>query len=538
LARSPLLRFLRKIAALHAEADSRGVEVQQVVDERAGSAPRRFGRRRVLAGSAFAAAALALPARAKSQAAPRIAIVGGGIAGLSCALRLADAGVASTVYEAKGRVGGRMFSNRTGYWADGQVTEWCGELIDTGHTEVIALADRFGLPLDNQHAAEPFGATETYQFLGSYYSYAQAVADFQAIFAAVKHDAQKAGWPTTYDNNNAYGRALDAMSVYDWIESRVPGGHSSPMGRLLDVAYNIEYGGTSREQSCLGLVFLLAYQPDPQGFGVFGESDETYHVRGGNQRIPEAIASHLGSAVQLGQRLSDLRQRSDGTFALTFTSGRTSTTQTADVVVLALPFAILRNMDLSRLPFDPLKLKAIREQGAGHNGKLQLQFNRRLWNEPGPWGLSSGTFFTDNGAQAGWEPTRGQPGTHGILNDYTGAEVTDSMATNVAFATIADKNVQRDAARFLGQAELLFPGVGALFNGKATSSIPHLDADFGLAYSYWKVGQYTSFSGYERVRQGNVLFAGEHCSVDFGGYMEGGATEGARAAGEILAQLK
>jgi monoamine oxidase len=39
------------------------------------------------------------------------------------------------------------------------------------------------------------------------------------------------------------------------------------------------------------------------------------------------------------------------------------------------------------------------------------------------------------------------------------------------------------------------------------------------------------------VRQGNVFFAGEHCSVEYQDYMEGGAAEGARAAHEILAEL-
>jgi monoamine oxidase len=47
------------------------------------------------------------------------------------------------------------------------------------------------------------------------------------------------------------------------------------------------------------------------------------------------------------------------------------------------------------------------------------------------------------------------------------------------------------------------------------------------------VGQYTSFGGYEKVRQGNVLFCGEHTSTDFQGFMEGGAAEGKRAARQI-----
>ncbi|MBV9271502.1 MAG: NAD(P)-binding protein, partial [Candidatus Eremiobacteraeota bacterium] len=47
----------------------------------------------------------------------RVAIVGAGMAGLCAALRLHDAGIASTVYESSSRVGGRMHSERA-YWND------------------------------------------------------------------------------------------------------------------------------------------------------------------------------------------------------------------------------------------------------------------------------------------------------------------------------------------------------------------------------------------------------------------------------------
>jgi len=36
------------------------------------------------------------------------------------------------------------------------------------------------------------------------------------------------------------------------------------------------------------------------------------------------------------------------------------------------------------------------------------------------------------------------------------------------------------------------------------------------------------------VRQGPIHFAGEHCSLEMQGYMEGAAREGARAARELL----
>jgi monoamine oxidase len=59
------------------------------------------------------------------------------------------------------------------------------------------------------------------------------------------------------------------------------------------------------------------------------------------------------------------------------------------------------------------------------------------------------------------------------------------------------------------------------------------------SYSYWKVGQYTLFSGSERERSGKCHFAGEHCSINYQGYMEGGTEEGARAVNnEILSDYK
>ncbi len=185
--------------------------------------------------------ALALPRRVRAVGQPTVVIVGAGIAGLTCALELADHDIASTVYEASGRIGGRMFTN-TSYFAAEQVAEWGGELIDTGHKTIRKLANRFGLALDDLLDAQPRRSEDTYRFFGRYYPKAQADVDFAPVFDAVVADEASAPFPTTFDNFTTEGAALDALSVYDWIESRVPGGHGSPLGMLLDTAYAIEYG--------------------------------------------------------------------------------------------------------------------------------------------------------------------------------------------------------------------------------------------------------------------------------------------------------
>ena len=79
------------------------------------------------------------------------------------------------------------------------------------------------------------------------------------------------------------------MSVYEWIESRVPGGHDSPLGQVLDVAYNIEYGAETTDQSALNLVYLLGYKSVPGNYMVFGASNERYHIVGGNTLLPLAV---------------------------------------------------------------------------------------------------------------------------------------------------------------------------------------------------------------------------------------------------------
>jgi len=538
MARTPLLSTLQCLLRDARVARANGMSMAALHEARAFHAesarPPQAGvsRRRFLATAGAAAAAAAVPRFSFAGGEPAIAIVGAGIAGLSCALELADLGIASTVYEASGRIGGRMFSN-AGYFEANQVTEWCGELIDTAHTTIRDLAKRFKLPLDNLLGAQPNKSDDVYRFFGSYYPKTTADRDFLAVADAVAGDAEAAGFPTTFDSNTPAGRALDQMSVYEYIEQRIPGGHRSPLGALLDVAYVIEYGADSTDQSALNLIFLLGFQPDAKSLSLFGESDEKFHIRGGNQQLPEAIARSLGDdAVKMGQQLTRIRETASGRYSLTFERAGGSTDVVADFVVLALPFAVLNTVDISGAGFNALKRQAIAEQGRGHNGKVHLQYARRGWLGTGPWpGVSNGSSYADTGYQSGWEVTRAQSGTPGILVFYSGGSTTDAAVTTQPFATASNGGVRTDAAIAQSQIATVYPGLS--WNGKATVSLPHKSPFFRASYSFYKVGQYTTFGGYERVRQGGVLFCGEHTSIDFQGFMEGGASEGQRAATQL-----
>lgn len=520
-------QLARMVGAMFAERDeSRGIS-----------------RRAFLArGTALGVGALALGSLPAAAAKPqRIVIVGAGISGLAAALALQDKGIKASVYEANRRVGGRMFSTVPGsYWAAGQVSEWGGELIDTDHTVIQDLATRFRLPLDDLQAAMPTGSTDTYQFNGHYYPYARAKADFQPVYDALQKDLASFDYPVTYDSDaSPAGIALSNMTAYDWIESRVPGGHRSLFGTLLDVAYNIEYGAQTTAQTALGLIGLLGYQNAPGDFDMFGTSDERYHIRGGNQQLPKAIAAALPpDAITFGWRLTALAVNPDNTQTLTFDVNGVTHTVTADHTVLAVPLGVMKRIDFAHARFDARKRGAYAAMPMGVNGKLQLQFDSRLWNGTGAWpGRSTGESYADTGYQNTWEVSRAQPGSQGILVDFIGGDVARSFTPGHAFGSSEDPTIRAYARRFLGQIEPVYPGLSKLWNGKALLSTWYLNPYSYGSYSYWPPDYCQHYAGYEGVRQGNVHFAGEHCSVDYQGYMEGGAEEGQRAAGEIIADL-
>ncbi len=77
---------------------------------------------------------------------PRIAIIGAGMAGLNTLHTLKKAGYDATIYEASGRVGGRIFSVQNAM-SEGLWTEFGAEFIDTQHQDMLSLVHEFNLEL-------------------------------------------------------------------------------------------------------------------------------------------------------------------------------------------------------------------------------------------------------------------------------------------------------------------------------------------------------------------------------------------------------
>lgn len=512
---------LRRIASTVAESAARGVELERVLEERAARnlSRRRFIRRAGLAAAAVAFAPTAL-AEKRNVLSNRVLIVGAGLAGLTCAYRLKQSGVHATLYEASSRVGGRCWTRR-GDFADEQIAEHGGELIDTGHLHVRRLAQELGLTFDDLLAAQAEGTEDFFNLAGTPYSVAEATDDFALVFPKLSEDLARAPFPTLYNRYTPHGAQLDAMSIVDWINVSVPGGVESRLGQLLEVAYTIEYGAEASRQSALNLIYLLGYsRPDP--LSLFGESDEKYHIRGGNDQVISRLVAQLGSQIVPSTALVAARLNANRTFTLTLQSGAKIYDVVGDKVVFALPFSILNTgVNLTGAGFSTLKQIAIRDLAIGSNTKLHVQFTGRPWTQQG----NNGNTFADTGYQNTWEVTRAQPGKSGILVDFTGGKVSDSFRHGAPAMR---------AQQFLEQIEPVLPGLRTAWNGRATVDFWPANPYSRGSYSYWQVGQYTSFAGIERAPEGNAHFCGEHTSIAAQGYLEGAVESGDRVASEIL----
>jgi monoamine oxidase len=523
MARTPLFSFVRRslqIASLASRPG--GPPVDEAIDrliERTAADP---SRRQFLKTAAGAVAVAASPdiftafAQAGSMR-PKTAIIGAGIAGLNCAYKLRKARVPVQVFEASSRVGGRMLTARS-LLAPGLTTEMGGEFIDSGHEEMLALVKEFGLGMWDFR--KPAGKTkkEAFYFDGRHVTEQQVIKAFIPLAGKMSADYDSLGEEVSY-RNHGNGKKLDNTSIEEYLEGI---GARGWIRELLQVAYVTEYGLEADQQSSLNLIQLIGTDTD-SGFKAFGDSDERYTVKGGNERVVEELASRLGDVVALRHRLTAITAKDSG-FTLTFDGpSGTAVDRDFETVVLTLPFTMLREVDI-RVPLPEVKRRAINQLGYGTNAKVLAGFNARQWRKLG----YRGNTLTDEPFQLCWDNGALQPGTSGGITFYSGGRLGVESGNGTA---------QEALSRLMPGFERAYPGSKAHLNGKLSRFHWPTHAFTKASYACYKPGQWTSIGGAEGESVGNLHFAGEHTSVDFQGYMNGGAQSGADAAKAVLASV-
>lgn len=534
MARSPLFRRLLQVAGVAQVAERRGLNSDQAVrlrDEHA-EAVRGWTRRQVLGVGASALLASAMTAR-DLQAAPKasglqakVAILGGGLAGLVAADRLATAGIAATLYEASDRLGGRQKSLR-GFFP-GQVAELGGELIDNLHKTMLGYANAFGLTLEDLGKAP---GEESYFFDGALRSPAEVVDEFRIFAKRAQVDFHaSSGAPTAFAYNDA-DVALDNLSLTAFLDKHAA---DLPLARaVLIEAYEAEYGVAAEAQSALGLILFVHFDRRSRftPFGVF--SDERYHVVEGNDAIASGIAQGLPGAVVLGAKVVQLGRNADGRYRIHLAGQKQP--ELADAVICTLPFSVLRQSVVleASLGLQPGKRFAINNLSYGTNTKTMIGFDGRPWAAYG----SKGTAYSDlSELQACWETNYSLAGARAILTDY---------GSGPRGAELGTRPLQSSVQAFLADLENVWPGVSAAAH-REKAAIQAVRAPWPIeplqlgSYTGYAPGQFTSICGWEGTAEGLLKFGGEHADSFYSwqGFMEGACLSGLRTAEEILADVK
>lgn len=518
MTRTPLARLLQRAYVLARHCAASGEPLLETL-QRADAA--RAARRRFLQQGAAAAGALALSACARVAPRPGgapVVIVGAGIAGLAAAWKLHQAKVPVQLYEAQNRIGGRMLSLR-GHFADNQVCELGGELIDSGHERMHRLARDLGLVLDDLVGTESPLVAESWYFGGAPRSEHEILQAFAPVAAAIARDQAVIGDGDIGANSPPAVLALDRLPLAQWFERN---GADGWLRELLDVAYTTEMGLECAEQSALNLLTFI--EPDTQKFRPFGESDERYHVQGGNDRITSALGEKVQGAIETGCALEALGRSAGGRYQLSFRRGSASFAVQADEVILALPFTTLRQVRLD-LDLPAPQRHAIERLRYGTNAKLMIGFESRVWRERH---RGNGSLMCDLGLQTTWETSRAQAGAAGILTNFTGGRHGVELG----------EGTPRDQAdKAVAQLEQVFPGIAAS-RGNAREARFHWPSHPWSQGSYacFGPGDWTSIREHIAATNGNLYFAGEHCSPDNQGFMEGGCESGEVAADALLAR--
>ena len=506
MARTPLMRLLRRAIA-QADHDA--------------------SRRTFIKTSAMAAAAVATPALLQScgkissvkvDRTVKVAVVGAGLAGLHATWLLKKANVNVELYEGSKRIGGRAFTGNN-VVVEGGTAELGGEWLDVSHSDMFSLAKTFGVGLiDKEAEAE---GEEVFFFGGKAYSMDDIVKEIKPYLARIAEDANRLP-DSLADLRNSPAKELDDLSLEDYMTKI---GLSGWLRSLFDVAYLTEFGLETSELSALSLITLIVTDikdPDDPYVQFFGDGAEKYVLRGGVQGITRGLAKDVEACTMTNHVLTELNQDGER-YILTFNRDSETVKVAAEHVVLAIPFTILRDVTLN-VDLPEIKRRVIKELAYGTNGKVLMGFKERFWEANN----YSGGVLTELPLQLVWENCHVRnPNGSGLTMFYGG-----KMASVIK--GMSDDELRTEFMKHL-HAVWKFPDT---VTPTRLYRMHWPDQPFVKAsYSCIGKGQWSVFYGVAGAPAGRLHFAGEHCSLNHQGYLNGGAETGRLAAERILKTL-
>ena len=444
----------------------------------------------------------------------RVLVVGAGLAGLSAAFELTQAGHNVTVLEARTRAGGRVHTLRDPF-ADGLYAEAGAARIPNHHHFTLKYADLFGLTLD---PFQPPQVPSVYHVRGRRIRVTpgQKVEwpyDLTAEERGLGLDGmrQKYIWSALGDLGDVTDprwpspetlRKYDQMNRSDFWRSR---GASSDAIALLSL------GGIDDRLEPWSTLFMLRNQALNRKLAQY------FKIRGGTDLLPKAFASRLSEKIHYGTPVVRIEQHMQGVKA-TFRQSGGYHTLAGDYLICAVPFSVQKNIEVAPA-FSVEKQRAIEQLPYLSASKIFLQSGRRFWVAEGLSGFAT----TDLPVGQVWDATYAQPGTRGILQTFP-------ISQHSRRVTAMSESERINFA--LEQVETIYPGMRNHFEGGVTKCWDDDEWARG-ASAYYKPRQFSSLLPHVARPEGRIHFAGEHTSVWIDGWMQGALESGDRVAREV-----
>lgn len=438
---------------------------------------------------------------------PRITILGGGIAGLYAAFTLKKAGIIASIYEAHSRVGGRIMTGKN-LVAKGITTEIGGEFIDSSHKELLDLCKEFGLPLLDMLSPGEEKLIKTDYFIDGVRRNNDEIIDAFKQNPLILKDLEALN-----NDNKKREIEFDKFSIDEYLRSINLDGW---LANLLKASFTSELGLDSDIQNCKTMLNMLSLNIEERKFEIYGNSDERYKVLGGNEQIITELAKRVQSQINTDYTVTKITEKNKK-YSITFDNGKTIE---SEILIITLPFTALRNVKLD-FEMPKMKRKCIDELSYGTQSKMFFGFKNRFWRENN----YSGYVLSDN-VHNGWDSSQMQ--THnegeGSYTLFLGGKKGEQLSND-------------QSEIYLNELNKIYDDVKANFirqNSYNWSQNPYA----GGAYACYKPHQMSTIAGWEGKPVGNIYFAGEHCSENFGGFMYGAVETSLKAVKQILDIIK
>lgn len=443
-----------------------------------------------------------------------VAVVGGGLAGLSSARAIAAEGRSVVVLEARDRVGGRTLNAPI---AGGEVVELGGQWVGPTQRSVMSLIGELGLQTFPTHTE---GANQ-FERRGRLRSYRGAIprlspialAETSMLLARINRMARRVNPEEPWNGPRAAD--WDAQTFATWLRRAA----RTPTARdLMRLFINAVWAA---EPEDLSLLHVLFYIRSAGSFELLVDTEgaaQQDRVVGGTQLISIRLAEALGDAVRLGSPVTRIEH---GDERVTVRSDDVAAR--ARRAIVAIPPTLA-----GRIAYDP-PLPAARDaltqrMAQGCVVKCMAIYPEPFWRERG---LSGEVTSADGPVTVTFDnsPPGGSPGVLLAFLEGRMARRATGLPTE-------------------RRREMVLECLRRFFGPQAGDPEHYLDRAW--ADDEWSRGCYGGFmppgawieSGPAlRAPTGPLHWAGAETATAWCGYMDGAISSGERAAAEVIEAL-